>query len=216
MDADVDPAALEAGRRLFAGECRFMLGCVALAQLPDPVLPEVAFAGRSNVGKSSLINAVTGRRSLARTSNTPGRTRELNFFEVPARLRIVDMPGYGYAKVPKPMVEGWTQLIHDYLRGRAVLRRLCLLIDSRHGLKASDTGLMQLLDKAAVNYRIVLTKADKIPPSALTRVRAETEAALKAHPAAVPAVLTTSAEKGVGIAELRADIAGFAEPAPAG
>jgi GTP-binding protein len=207
---------LEAGRRLFAGECRFMLGCVALAHLPDPDLPEIAFAGRSNVGKSSLINALTGRRALARTSNTPGRTREINFFEYPGRLRIVDMPGYGYAKVPKPMVEGWTRLIHDYLRGRAVLRRLCLLIDARHGLKASDEGLMQLLDTAAVNYRIVLTKADKIPASALARVTAETEAALKPHPAAVPAVLATSAEKGTGIDVLRADIAGFAEPGPAG
>lgn len=203
---------IEAGRKLFARECRFMLGCVAMPQLPDPVLPEIAFAGRSNVGKSSLINALTGRKALARTSNTPGRTREINFFEFQDRLRLVDMPGYGFAKVPKPIVEGWTQLIHDYLRGRAVLRRLCLLVDSRHGLKATDTQLMDLLDKAAVNYRVVLTKADKPADSHLTRVVGAVTEVLKSHPAAVPAPLLTSSEKGHGIEELRAELASFAEP----
>lgn len=211
-----NPEAIEAGRLLFARECRFMLGVVGLPQLPDPILPEVAFAGRSNVGKSSLINALTGRKTLAKTSNTPGRTREINFFEFEDRLRLVDMPGYGFAKVPKPMVEGWTQLIHDYLRGRAVLRRLCLLVDSRHGLKATDTQLMGILDKAAVNYRIVLTKSDKPAASYVKGVAADVTAALKEHPAAVPTPLVTSAEKGHGIAELRADLASFAETGASG
>lgn len=148
-----------------------MLGCVAMEQLPVPGLPEIAFAGRSNVGKSSLINALTGRKTLARTSNTPGRTREINFFEFENRLRLVDMPGYGFAKVPKPMVEGWTQLIHDYLRGRAVLRRLCVLVDSRHGLKPNDEQLMTMLDKAAVNYRVILTKTDKLGGGGIRRGR---------------------------------------------
>lgn len=207
-----DSVQIEAGRKLFAGECRFMLGCVAMAQLPDPVLPEVAFAGRSNVGKSSLINALTGRKTLARTSNTPGRTREINFFEFENRLRLVDMPGYGFAKVPKPMVEGWTQLIHDYLRGRAVLRRLCVLVDSRHGLKENDEQLMTLLDKAAVNYRIVLTKTDKLGGGGVRKVESAVTEALKKHPAAVPVPLSTSSEKGLGIQELRAELASFADP----
>lgn len=207
-----DAAQLEVGRKLFSGECRFMLGCVSMAQLPDPILPEVAFAGRSNVGKSSLINALTGRKTLARTSNTPGRTREINFFEYENRLRLVDMPGYGFAKVPKPMVEGWTQLIHDYLRGRAVLRRLCVLVDSRHGLKANDEQLLTLLDKAAVNYRVVLTKTDKLGGGGVRKVEAAVTEALKKHPAAVPVPLSTSSEKGLGIEELRAELASFAEP----
>lgn len=209
--AEPDQTAIEAGRVLFAGECRFMLGVVAMEQLPDPALPEVAFAGRSNVGKSSLINALTGRKTLARTSNTPGRTREINFFEFDDRLRLVDMPGYGFAKVPKPMVEGWTRLIHDYLRGRAVLQRLCLLVDSRHGLKPSDTQLMDMLDKAAVNYRVILTKADKLGKGGLSKVEADVREAIRKHPAAVPEPLSTSAEKGTGIPELRAEIARFAK-----
>jgi len=208
-----DADAIERGRLLFARECTFMLGCVAMKQLPDPILPEVAFAGRSNVGKSSLINALTGRKTLARTSNTPGRTREINFFEFEGRLRLIDMPGYGYAKVPKPMVDGWTQLIHDYLRGRAVLRRLCLLIDSRHGVKSSDDQIMDLLDKAAVNFRVVLTKADTPTSGEVQKIVAATIEALKKHPAAVPQPLVTSSEKGLGIQELRAELAGFAEPA---
>ncbi len=210
--AAAEAAALETGRLLFARECGFMLGCVALEQLPAPTLPEIAFAGRSNVGKSSLINALTGRKTLARTSNTPGRTREINFFEFQDRLRLVDMPGYGYAKVPKAMVDGWTQLIHDYLRGRAVLQRLCLLIDGRHGLKPTDEQLMTLLDKSAVSYRVILTKADKPKSTEVARILEDVTAALKKHPAAVPQPLVTSAEKGIGIAELRAELAGFAEP----
>ena len=202
-----DAAALEAGRRLFAAECVFMKGVVGLQHLPAPGAPEVAFAGRSNVGKSSLVNALTGRKTLARTSNTPGRTRELNFFDLGGRLRIVDMPGYGYAKVPKPMADAWTRLVFDYLRGRAELRLLCLLVDARHGIKPSDTDLMTLLDKAAVPFRVVLTKADKIPGAAMAKRVAETEAALKAHPAAAPAPLPTSAVKGLGIAALRALLA---------
>jgi GTP-binding protein len=211
-----DEAALETGRLLFAKECTFMLGCVTLEQLPAPTLPEIAFAGRSNVGKSSLINALTGRKALARTSNTPGRTREINFFEFRDRLRLVDMPGYGFAKVPKAVVEGWTQLIHDYLRGRAVLRRLCLLVDGRHGLKPNDDQLMTLLDKAAVNYRVVLTKADKPHSAEIRRIYDDVVLALKKHPAAVPEPMITSAEKGLGIAELRAELASFAEPPVSG
>ena len=206
-----DEAALETGRLLFAKECTFMLGCVTLEQLQTPTLPEIAFAGRSNVGKSSLINALTGRKALARTSNTPGRTREINFFEFRDRLRLVDMPGYGFAKVPKAVVEGWTQLIHDYLRGRAVLRRLCVLVDGRHGLKPNDDQLMTLLDKAAVNYRVVLTKADKPHSAEIRRIYDDVVLALNKHPAAVPEPMITSAEKGLGIAELRAELASFAE-----
>jgi len=193
-----------------------MLGVVSMETLPDPILPEVAFAGRSNVGKSSLINALTGRKTLARTSNTPGRTREINFFEFENRLRLIDMPGYGFAKVPKPMVEGWTRLIHDYLRGRAVLQRLCVLVDSRHGLKDNDIQLMKMLDKAAVNYRIVLTKTDKLGKGGLAKVEAAVRDTVKAHPAAVPEPLSTSAEKGHGIQELRAEIARFANPPGSG
>lgn len=211
-----DEGALETGRLLFAKECTFMLGCVTLEQLPAPTLPEIAFAGRSNVGKSSLINALTGRKALARTSNTPGRTREINFFEFRDRLRLVDMPGYGFAKVPKAVVEGWTQLIHDYLRGRAVLRRLCVLVDGRHGLKPNDDQLMTLLDKAAVNYRVVLTKADKPHSAEIRKIYDDVVLALKKHPAAVPEPLVTSAEKGLGIAELRAELASFAEPPGSG
>lgn len=211
MESEYDAVAMERGRRLFARECQFMLGCVSIQQLPDPILPEIAFAGRSNVGKSSLVNALTGRKTLARTSNTPGRTRELNFFQFKGDLRLVDMPGYGYAKVPKPMVDGWTGLIHDYLRGRAVLRRLCLLVDSRHGLKAGDQSLMSLLDKAAVNYRVILTKSDKPKAGEVDKIFAQTMEKLKQHPAAVPQPLLTSAEKGQGIAELRAELASFVD-----
>jgi GTP-binding protein len=212
QDSGPDPEAIEAGRHLFAQDCVFMLGCVAMAQLPEPALPEVAFAGRSNVGKSSLVNALTGRKTLARTSNTPGRTREINFFEFAGRLRLVDMPGYGYAKAPKPMVEGWTKLIHDYLRGRTVLRRVNILVDSRHGLKPTDVQLMGMLDKAGVSYRIVLTKADKPKSGEVEKVAKAVTEALKTHPAAWPTPLLTSAEKKFGIPELRADLAAFAEP----
>jgi len=196
-----------AARKLFAGEAKFVWGAQRIDQLPPQKLPEIAFAGRSNVGKSSLLNAVLGRRSLARVSNTPGRTRELNYFAVGDILYVVDMPGYGYAKAPKSLVAGWTQLIHDYLRGRPQLKRVMLLIDSRHGLKASDREIMTMLDKAAVSYQAVLTKADKPKSGDLAQVLRETEGELKKHPAAHPVVLATSAVEGLGIEELRAAIA---------
>ena len=199
---------VEQGRLLFAGHVGFLLAAPRLDILPDARLPEVAFAGRSNVGKSSLLNALTGRAGLARASNTPGRTQELILFDVgePPSVRLVDMPGYGYAEAPKDMVRQWHALIGDYLRGRPTLKRVLLLIDSRHGFKPVDAEIMDLLDKAAVGYRIVLTKSDKPKASALAHtVAAVTEAAAK-HPAAHPMIHVTSAEKNVGIAELRAAV----------
>lgn len=201
---------IESGRVLFAGPCDFMLGVAALEQLPDSSLPEVAFAGRSNVGKSSLINALTGRNTLARTSNTPGRTQQLNFFNLGSGLYMVDMPGYGYAKVSKTQKQEWDDLIFSYLRGRASLRCVMVLVDSRHGVKEADREIMTMLDKSGVAYRIVLTKADKIKPAELKAVKEESEAAIKKNAAAFPEVLSTSAEKNTGIDELRAIIAGFA------
>lgn len=200
---DDEPA--ERARRLFAGRVEFLKSAPALKFLPDPDLPEIAFCGRSNVGKSSLLNALTGRKSIARTSVTPGRTQELNFFDVgdPASLRLVDMPGYGFAKAPIKVVENWRRLVRDYLRGRVVLKRALLLIDSRHGIKPVDAEMMKMLDEAAVVYRIVLTKADKIKASELADVLARTEAEARKHPAAFPLVHVTSSEKGMGIAELR-------------
>ncbi len=200
---DDEPA--ERARRLFAGRVEFLKSAPALKFLPDPDLPEVAFCGRSNVGKSSLLNALTGRKSIARTSVTPGRTQELNFFDVgdPAVLRLVDMPGYGFAKAPLKVVENWRRLVRDFLRGRVVLKRALLLIDSRHGIKPVDAEMMKMLDEAAVVYRIVLTKADKIKASELAEVLARTEAEARKHPAAFPLVHVTSSEKGMGIAELR-------------
>ncbi|WP_439534340.1 ribosome biogenesis GTP-binding protein YihA/YsxC [Polymorphobacter sp.] len=196
---------LETARRRFAGPVEFILSAPALEFLPPPSAPEIAFAGRSNVGKSSLLNALTGRAGLARASTTPGRTQELNVFDVgePRAFRLIDMPGYGYAKAPKDIVRQWQALVFDYLRGRAVLKRVLLLIDSRHGLKPVDHEVMGLLDKAAVSYQLVLTKADKIKPSELEKVLEETVAAARARSAAFPQVLATSAEKGDGIAELR-------------
>lgn len=205
-----DAAALEAGRRLFAGRIAFLKGVVAMDGLPDPDRPEVAFAGRSNVGKSSLINALAGRNGLARTSDTPGRTQELNFFDMAGRLYLVDLPGYGYAKAPKPMVERWQRLIRDYLRGRVPLRLLVLLIDARHGLKGVDETLMDMLDEAGVPYRAVLTKADKVSDTALARTRAAVEKALKTRAAAAPEVMVTSARKGWGLEALRARVAALA------
>lgn len=203
-----DSALLESARRLFAGPVSFELSAPRLDCLPDADLPEVAFAGRSNVGKSSLLNALTGRTGLARTSNTPGRTRELNLFRVgePAVLRLVDMPGYGYAEAPKDVVKAWARLVNDYLRGRPTLKRCLLLVDSRHGLKPVDREIMALMDKAAVSYQLVLTKADKVKPTALAATSSAVAEAARAHPAAHPDVLSTSAETKAGVAELRAAV----------
>ncbi len=211
--SEEEEAALEAGRLLFAGQCTFLLSAADENDLPALGATEVAFAGRSNVGKSSLLNALTGRKNLARASNTPGRTRLLNFFDLGGRLILVDLPGYGYARASKTDIARWTQLTRDYLKGRPQLRRVCLLVDARHGLKASDRQVMEELDTAAVSYQIVLTKADKIKPGALKRLIGETEAAVARHPAAHPVCLATSAETGAGLPELRAALAALAEPA---
>jgi len=198
---------LEAGRLLFARPWDFLTSVTDMANLPDATGTEIAFAGRSNVGKSSLINALTGRKGLARTSSTPGRTQMLNFFVAPETpLTIVDMPGYGYAQAPKELVEAWTQLVFAYLRGRPNLRRVILLIDARHGIKKIDLEAMALLDKAAVVYQVVLTKADKIKPPALARLVEETGTLLAKRVAAHPEVLATSSEKNRGIDELRAEL----------
>lgn len=199
---------IEAGRLLFARPFVFVKGCVRVDDLPPTDRVEVAFAGRSNVGKSSLINALVGQTGLARTSNTPGRTQELNIFEAErAPLRIADMPGYGYAKAPKPKVAAWNRLIHAYLVGRPNLRRVYVLVDARHGVKANDLSVMNELDTAAVSYRIVLTKADKPSAKDLAEVIEKTRTAIAKRPAAYPELIVTSSEKGEGIAELRAAIA---------
>ena len=201
---------LETGRLLFAGPIEFERGVVSMAHLPDAELPEVAFAGRSNVGKSSLINALTGRNKLARASTEPGRTRELNFFRMGDRLRLVDLPGYGYAKAPKSEIGRWTTLTRDYLRGRPSLKRVILLIDGRHGLKPYDNDVMDALDKAAVTYQLVLTKGDKVKPTELEALKAATADKIKKRPAAHPEIIATSSETGLGIPELRAEIAALA------
>ena len=203
-----DPDIIERARKLFAGPIEFLKSAPKLEHLPDPIFPEVAFAGRSNVGKSSLINAVTNRNKLARASNTPGRTQELNYFDVgdPPTLRLVDMPGYGYAEAPRDMVKRWRFLINDFLRGRQVLKRALVLVDSRHGLKGVDRDVMKMLDDAAVSYHLVLTKGDKVKPSALGALYEATATEAARHPAAHPAIFTTSSETGSGIAELRTAI----------
>ncbi len=204
-------AQIEAARILFSGPCDFMLGVVAIDGLPPDDRVEVAFAGRSNVGKSSLLNALTNRKSLARTSNTPGRTRELNFFALGDKLRLVDLPGYGYAQVSRKQVSGWTSLIKDYLRGRPSLRRVFVLIDSRHGLKPKDIEILDILDIAAVPYQIVLTKTDKIKLPALAAIKEKTQTAIAKRPAAHPVIHATSSEKKLGFENLRADIAALIE-----
>lgn len=199
---------LAAGKKLFAAECVFVLGVAQLSQLPpDRPLEEIAFAGRSNVGKSSLVNALTGRRTLAKTSNTPGRTQQLNYFKLNNCLYMVDLPGYGFAQAPENMVKQWQKMIFAYLQGRVNLKRVFVLIDSRHGIKKVDKEIMEMLDKAAVNYQIVLTKSDKVSAKALAQVRQATTDIIKKHPAAHVNVLVTSSEKGDGIAEMRAEIA---------
>jgi len=205
-----DSWRIEAGRLLFARPWHFVLGTPTLAALPEPSEIEIAFAGRSNVGKSSLINALVGQKALARTSNTPGRTQELNFFAADMGPMIVDMPGYGYARASKKLIRDWTRLIFAFLRGRANLRRVYLLIDARHGIKDNDRKTLDLLDKAAVSYQIVLTKADKLKPPALEDILEEMRRALVKRPAAYPEIVATSAQTGLGIELLRAEIAALA------
>jgi GTP-binding protein len=202
------PDISERARKLFAGPIEFLKSAPKLEHLPEPAVPEIAFAGRSNVGKSSLINAVTNRSKLARASNTPGRTQELNYFDVgkPLTLRLVDMPGYGFAEAPRDMVKRWRFLINDFLRGRQVLKRALVLVDARHGLKDVDRDIMKMLDDAAVSYHLVLTKADKIKPTELDRTIEAIRAEASKHPAAHPLILPTSSETGQGIAELRTAI----------
>ena len=207
-----DSGVIQAGAHLFTRQVSFIRGVLSLEQMPDANLPEVAFAGRSNVGKSSLINALTGHGTLARTSNTPGRTQEINFFELHGRLMLADLPGYGYAAAPKDKVAAWTDVIKLYLKGRPTLRRALVLVDARHGLKKVDRDVMKLMDSSAVNYQIVLTKADKMKPGPLAAVRAAVATELGEHVAAHPDILTTSAASGDGLASVRAALSELARP----
>ncbi|MEH6527294.1 MAG: ribosome biogenesis GTP-binding protein YihA/YsxC [Sneathiella sp.] len=216
MTDNLDPnenkaARIDAGRLLFAKECQFVAGAATLEMLPDLPLNEVAFSGRSNVGKSSLINALTNRNTLARTSNTPGRTQQINFFDLGSRMYLVDLPGHGYAKASKEKISAWTDLVNTYLKGRPKLRRVCLLVDSRHGLKVTDREVMDMLDVNAVNYQIILTKVDKTNQSDLKSVLGKIKQELAKRPAAHPEVFLTSAAKGIGIEELRAELASLSE-----
>jgi len=206
-DLAPDPTQIEEGRKLFAGACEFRAGAARADAIPAAGLPELAFAGRSNVGKSSLINALTGRKALARVSNTPGRTQQINFFDLAARLMLVDLPGYGYAAAQKRAIANWTKLIEHYLKGRAGLRRVLVLIDARHGIKPPDRRVLAFLDEAALSYAIALTKCDQVEDEALAPIVADTFAALARHPAAYPGLYLTSARSGSGIAELRAAVA---------
>lgn len=210
-EAATDPEELS--RKLFSGPISFLKSAPELRFLPDPGPPEIAFAGRSNVGKSSLLNKLANRNGLARTSTTPGRTQELNFFDVgdPVRLRLVDMPGYGFAKAPRDLAKRWRHLVNDYLRGRHVLRRTLLLVDSRHGLKEIDREVMKMLDDAAVSYRLVLTKADKVKASELAEVGRQTGEEARRHPAAHPDIIVTSSESGMGVDALRRAVIEAAE-----
>jgi GTP-binding protein len=201
---------IEAARKLFAGSCQFIAGAASIASLPPFGAPEIAFAGRSNVGKSSLVNALTGRSTLAKVSSRPGMTRQVNFFDLGGRLWLVDLPGYGFAQVSKSLKEAWQDLAAAYLRGRPTLKRICLLIDARHGLKESDRETMKSLDRAAVVYQLVLTKGDLVKPDALDAVLASSRKALSQHPAGHPEIMVTSSETGLGIPELRAEIASLA------
>jgi GTP-binding protein len=203
--------ALENGRLLFAKSCDFVLGAVRLDHIPESRLPEVAFAGRSNVGKSSLVNALTGRKTLARVSNTPGRTREINFFRLGDRLMLADLPGYGFARASKAQSEQWANLIFEYLRGRPNLRRVILLIDSRRGLLENDVEVMTLLDRAAVSYQLILTKTDKLKPHELSSIASRVAAQSRTHGAAHPDLIATSAITGEGIPELRAELAALTD-----
>lgn len=210
-DNEHDAEALERGRWLFAQECVFVSGAANYDGVPDTSIPEIAFVGRSNVGKSSLINALTGRKTLARTSNTPGRTQQINFFSLLDALMLADLPGYGYARASKTEIARWTEMIFDYLRGRPSLRRVCLLIDARHGLKDSDIDVMKDLDTSAVSYQIVLTKCDKVKAPALAKLVAETQTRIARHVAAHPEIVQTSSAKGTGIEFLRAELAMIAD-----
>lgn len=209
-DGSFSSDEIEFGRLLFAQTCTFLLGAAGLDQVPESDLPEIAFAGRSNVGKSSLVNALTGRKTLARTSHTPGRTQQVNFFDLGERMNIADLPGYGYAKAPKDTVAKWTRLVNAYLKGRAQLMRVLVLIDARHGIKDVDRTVMKMLDTAAVSYQIILTKTDKVKPGPLKKLVDAITVELAGHVASHPVIRCTSSAKGEGIEELRAELARLA------